>query len=436
MKKLSLGLLCLFLLVGSMNAQEGKKAIKKGSKILAKYSQNAVSESGGLEEGLSLVEKAFESDEVKGQAKYLNMLGEAYNGVLNGQINAKFLDPTFEISKPDLAMKAMDAFTKAYSLAEKGGDKKDALAGMSALESHLNNVGISFNSAKDYANAFKYFNAALDLYKTIKGNGGKSRFDDELTRKDHLYYTAATGFYGKQGAAVLPVLEELDAEGTDKALVYEALYSILATDNKEKAFGYLTKGREMFPDDAGLLFAEINYFLVEGKLDVLTGKLKSALEKEPDNVTLYTTLGNVYDQLNQKEREAGNTAKADEYFGEALTYYGQAIEKDPKNFDAVYSQGALYYNKAASLTAGINELANDFSSAGTKKYNDLKATMDGYFGEAMPYFKTAEAMAQEAGTPDLNTLIALKEIHARKNELDKVAEYKAKIEAVQAAGGK
>ena len=180
-----------------------------------------------------------------------------------------------------------------------------------------------------------------------------------------------------------------------------------------------------------MLFAEINYYLTEGKLDILTDKLKSALEKEPDNVTIYTTLGNVYDQLNQTERAAGNTEKADEYFDNALKYYTDALVKDPTNFDAVYSQGALYYNKAASLTGAINELANDFSAAGTKKYDALKAKMDGYFSEAMPYFLKAEGMNGN----DLNTLIALKEINARSNKMDKVAEYKAKIEAVQAGGG-
>jgi len=431
MKKLALGLLSLFLVVGSINAQEGKKALKKGGKLLAKYGTNAVSNADVLDEGLMLVEKAFENEEVSGKAKYYNMLGEAYNQVASGQINAKLIDPTFEITHGQYGIKAYESFKKAYEMAEKGGEKKKAMKGLQANEGHLNNIAIYYFQTPDYANAFEYFNSAIEVYKLINANGGESRLDVEADKMDHYFYTGAAGYYGEKGMAAVPVLEELVAMGTDKGLVYEGLYNIYTkAEDKAKAISYLEKGREMFPDDTGLLFAEINYYLTEGKLDVLTGKLKTALEKEPDNITIYTTLGNVYDQLNQGERTAGNTEKADEYFDEALSYYSQALEKDPTNFDAVYSQGALYYNKAASLTGAINELANDFSAAGTKKYDALKATMDGYFGDAMPYFLKAEGMNGK----DLNTLIALKEIHARKNEMDKVAEYKAKIEALQAGG--
>ncbi|MFT4534988.1 MAG: tetratricopeptide (TPR) repeat protein [Saprospiraceae bacterium] len=432
MKKLALGLLSLFLIVGSINAQEGKKALKKGAKLLDKYGQNAVKNADVLDEGLMLVEKAFEDEDVKTEAKYYNMLGEAYNQVASAQVNAKLVDPTFTITHGKYANKAFDAFKMAHSKAEKDGDRKDAIKGLQALESHLNNIAIYYFQTPDYANAFDYFNTAIEVYKVINANQAESRLDIDTIRMDHYFYTGAAGYYGEKGMEAAPVLEELVAMGTDKGLVYEALYKTFESDDKEKAVGYLEKGREMFPDDTGLLFAEINYYLIEGKLNVLTEKLKSALEKEPDNVTIYTTLGNVFDQLNQKERTAGNLVKADEYFDSAMKYYTEALVKDPTNFDAVYSQGALYYNKAASLTSAINELANDFSAAGTKKYDALKAEMDSYFSQAMPYFLKAEGIDGS----DLNTLIALKEIYARSNEMEKVGEYKAKIEALQAEGNK
>jgi tetratricopeptide (TPR) repeat protein len=430
MKKLALGLLSLFLIVGSINAQEGKKALKKGAKLLGKYGQNAVTNADVLDEGLMLIEKAFEDEEVKAKAKNYNMLGEAYNQVASAEINAKLVDPKYQITHGEYANKAFDAFKIAYSKAEKKGDKEDAMKGLQALESHLNNIAIYYFQTPDYPNAFIYFNSAINVYKMINSNGGESRLDLDTIRMDHYFYTGAAGYYGDKGVEAAPVLEELIAMGTDKGLVYEALYNTYAADDKVKAVGFLEKGRELFPDDTGLLFAEINYYLEEGKLDILTEKLKSALEKEPDNVTIYTTLGNVYDQLNQGERTAGNLEKADEYFDNAMKYYTDALVKDTTNFDAVYSQGALFYNKAASLTAAINELANDFSAAGTKKYDTLKAEMDGYFNQAMPYFLKAEGM----NGSDLNTLIALKEIYARSNEMEKVTEYKTKIEVVQAGG--
>jgi len=431
MKKLALGLLSLFLVIGTINGQEGKKALKKGSKMLEKYGSNAMDNADQLDEGLMLVEKAFEDEEVKAKAKSYNTLGAAYNEVIEGQVKAKMIDPTYAITKGDLALEAMMKFKKAYEMAEKGGDKKDAIKGLQEAENHLNNVGIYFFQENKYSEAFDFFNGAIKAYKQLKEWDADSRLDEEVDRKDHYFYTGAAGYYGDKGAEVVPVLEELEAEGTDKGLVYEALYNILNEIDKEKAVMYLEKGRTTFPDDTGLLFAEINHYLLEGKLDVLTDKLKAALAKEPDNVSIYTTLGNVYDQLNQQERAAGNLEKADEYFAQAFEYYGQAVEKDPDNFDAVYSQGALYYNKAASYTDRINELANDFSAEGTKKYDALKLEMDGYFDQALPFFTKAIVMKAN----DLNTLIALREIYARKNQMDKVAEYKAKIDAISTTGG-
>ncbi|MEE9437431.1 MAG: tetratricopeptide repeat protein [Saprospiraceae bacterium] len=426
MKKLALGLLSLFLVVGSISGQEGKKALKKGSKLLKKYASNAIGNAGNLDEGLMLIEKAFESEDVTKKISNYNVLSAAYNAVAEGQINAKVLDPSFVIANPDVVMKAFESITMVLSKAEKKGDKSDAVEALQMAESHMNNIGIFYFQDKDYANAFTYFNKAIEVYEVLKSNNKESRLDNEIERKDHLFYTGAAGYYGKKGMEAAPVLERLAAEGTDKGLVYEALHNIYSAENKEKAVEYLTKGRELFPDDTGLLFAEINFYLAEGKLNILTDKLKAALVKEPDNITIYTTLGNVYDQLNQTERTAGNIAKADEYFGNAMDYYSQAVEKDPKNFDAIYSQGALYYNKAASYTDKINELSNDFSAAGTKKYDALKAEMDNFFTLALPYFEKADGM----NDTDLNTLIALKEIYARKDMLDQVSKLKTRIEAI------
>lgn len=156
--------------------------------------------------------------------------------------------------------------------------------------------------------------------------------------------------------------------------------------DEKKAFEYLDAGKKLYPDDNEILFAEINYYIKANKLNELVDKLQMAINKEPENVSVYNALGNVYDQLNQNERNAGNTAKADEYFNLAFKNFESALSKDPNNFDAMYSQGALYYNKAASMVTKLNALSNDYSSAGTKKYNELKGEMDGYFNQALPLF--------------------------------------------------
>src|SRR5690606_7230290 len=235
-----------------------------------------------------------------------------------------------------------------------------------------------------------------------------------------------SGNFSDDPANGKPYFEKLFMKGGAQPLVYVGLFSLTVDANGEKAFEYLDAGKKLYPDDNEILFAEINYYIKANKLDQLVGKLKKAIEKEPGNVTVYNALGNVYDQLNQNERNNGNILKADEYFDLAFQNYEKALEKDQQNFDATYSLGALYYNKAASMVTKINELSNDFSSAGTKKYNALKTEMDGYFNQALPYFLKAEAI----NSNDASVLVALKEIYARQGDLEKSNEYKLRVESL------
>jgi len=110
----------------------------------------------------------------------------------------------------------------------------------------------------------------------------------------------------------------------------------------------------------------------------------------------------------------------------AKKYYEDALNRDAENFDVNYALGALYYNKAASFTPALNEAAEDFSAAGTKKYEEIQAKMAENFDLALPYFLKADSLNDQ----DQNTLVALKEIMVRKDEFEKSNEYKARLEAL------
>ena len=431
MKKLLFIVFALTMVVGTSWSQDAKKALKNASKDLAKYYQDPINNMGKLDEALVAMSGAFQDEMVKTDPESWIIRGEIYNSIGNAETNQLILNPAYKVKTPNAGMEDVAAFQKAMELAVKKGQTKDAVKGLEESEGLLSNAGISSFQASDYMTAFTNFNAYLQVSKIIKDNGGKSRLDEPQLKADIQYYNVVSGYYGHADDAVLlPLLMEMHTAGTDKSLVYEAIFNIKSKSDEEGAMKILEEGRQKFPDESGLLFAEINFYLSKGKLDVLVEKLKMAIQKEPDNVSVYTTLGNVYDQLVTKEREAGNLPKSQEYFDLAYDYYNQALGKDPKNFDATYSIGALYYNKAAAMTAELNKLSNDFSAAGTKKYNTIKTEMEGIFEQALPFFQKAESLDPN----DLNTMIALKEIFARKGQLDKSQEYKAKIEAIQQKG--
>lgn len=428
MKKSVFILMVAFFSAASMFAQ-AEKDLKGASKALSKYFLDPAGNEGLLQESLDLLNKAFESDDIKALASSWVTRGKIYNEIANSEFKAKTLDVegTYKIKVADAATQAFEAYSKAYAMAEKKGVKKSILTGLKETENHLNNFAIFAYQDQDYATAFTNFNGTLAAADLLKSVGEVSRLDEEENSyNDQLFFAAISGYYGENKAESKPLFEKLFDMGTDEAVVYDALYTISKEEGNADAIKYLEAGREKFPDDTSILFAEINHYLTEGKLEQLIEKLKIAIEKEPDNVSVYTTLGSVYDQLQATSLEAGDEAKASEYFDAAFDYYNQAMTKDAGNFEAIYSMGALYYNKAATYVEKLNEYAADLTPAGMKKYDATKIEMDGLFEKALPFFKQAEGVKAN----DPNTLIALKEIYARLNDLEMSNAYKAKYEAL------
>ncbi|KXK37320.1 MAG: hypothetical protein J5I52_10720 [Saprospiraceae bacterium] len=426
MKQIFLGALVFLVAISAANAQDYLKQLKKANRALGNYYMDPVANKDDLTNALKSIDEIFTSKEAQADPDAWNAKGQIYNEIARAEMNRKVLDPSYPLTTPEAGLIAQQAFEKALSVAVKKSQKKDALVGLKENEDHVNNIGITFFQVNDYDNAFKNFKAAIQDYEILKERQEKSRLDDAVARGDHYFYTAAAGYLGKYKQESYPYFLKLYEEKYPQPLVYEALFTLTVDKDEAKAMQYLEQGKTLNPDDSSLLFAEINYYLRVQKLDALIGKLEAAIKKEPDNVSVYTTMGNVYDQLNQNERAQDNIAKADEYFDKAMSYFNQAVELDPKSFDAVYSQGALYYNKAASLTSKLNALSDDITPAGTKKYNDIKKEMDGYFLQAKPYFEKAEKLDPN----DVNVKIALKEIYAREGDFEKSNQYKLKLESM------
>jgi len=317
-------------------------------------------------------------------------------------------------------------------MAEKKYEKKDALKGLEMAQGTLSNMGIYAYDDQKYEEAYENFSGVLTAHQLLKDNGGTSALDSgEGQLNEQKYITGLAALNANKSKIAAKLFRELYEDKYDKPAIYEALYKLESEmSTVEKAYQYLEAGRQKYPDDISLLFAEINHFLKMNKLDVLISKLEQAIKQEPDNMSLYATLGNVFDNLYQKSTEEGDEAKAQEYFDKALERYNQALAKDPKYFDAIYSIGALYYNKAAAMTKQLITLEGDYSKEGMKKYEAMKTKVFAEFDQALPFFEKAEALNPN----DTNTLIALKEIFARKDDLATSGEFKDRLDKVQAGG--
>ncbi len=431
MKRLFLSLFAFVLLVGSASAQEDvMKAFKAAKKAYGSYTldqENKADMLSTAREKIDIAIKGIDGVEDKERAKIWSVMGNVYNSLAAKDLAEKTVNAAYK-PEGNFALKSFEGFNNALKTAQKKWETKGALEGLLEAATHLSNMGANQYEDKDYSGAFESFNAVLNAHDVLSKNDMKTTLESETAVNDMRYAAGLSAYSAERLTDAQPIFEKLMDAKYDKASVYEVLYKCNLANDEAKAISMLEAGRKLFPNDVGLLFAEINHYLKAGKLDVLTGKLKLAIEKEPNNVTLYNTLGNVYDNLCQTEMEAGNNAKSQEYFDLAMDQYSQALEKDDKNFDAIYSLGALYYNKAASVSKELVALESDYSKEGMRKYEAKKAEVFAEFDKSLPYFQKAEALDPN----DKNTLIALGEIFAKKDDIEKAKEFKTRLDNVAA----
>ena len=304
---------------------------------------------------------------------------------------------------------------------------KDIIAALSEAQTNVNNYGSDLTDTKDYLSAYNSFKSVLDIHEVLKANGSKSSLDKQVDYDKQLYLVALLSTYSEMESDAMPIYKKMIEAKTDTAFIYSAMYKATVEKDRDLAMKYLDEGSKKYPEDTQILFTKINHYLKDGKLDILVTELKEAIKKEPKNVTLYFTLGNVLDNLATAEKDE---TKQKALAAEALEYYTKTLELDAKNVDAIYSIGASFYNKAAIYSKEMKKLESDFSKEGQKKYDEAQKLMLAEFDKALPYFQKAEAL----NANDRNSLIALKEIFARKNDLKTANEFKARLETIDGGG--
>ena len=105
----------------------------------------------------------------------------------------------------------------------------------------------------------------------------------------------------------------------------------VATKQYDKATNILETGYQQYPENTTILNALINAFLMAGQYNDAKPWIRRVIDIKP-NDTLYFTLGSIYDY-----EQSTDSAKAN---------YQKALQINPKNTDALYNLGVLYYLKA------------------------------------------------------------------------------------------
>ncbi len=464
MKKVVFGLMAMFFFSNLVSAQEDpEKALNKADKALAAYVQSLdpATNEAKLKEAVQMIDFASAADINKGKVRTWQSKGDIYNALADKDLTILFKNPDAKPENPAAPLIAAESFMKALELAQKKFEIKDAVKGMTESSGKLNNIGNAQIKMNDYKGAFKSLEMVMKINDVVKKNGGDPVIA-EADMANHKYVVAYCASAAGDKESALKLFKELYEADSKEASVYAQYFDMLyATGQKEEAWKVFDKGQAAFPTSTEILFSGINAKIAEQDYEALKQMLSKAVAAEPNNPSIYSALGNVYMNLSNEKskedlskrkyitgpeggcyyvKEGGDKVyvarsccssgcaneKTEEYFNEALSYFNKAISLDAKQFDAVYSIGSLYFNKAVELIKVANLLPMDKDSQ--KKYKVMMDESTSLMATALPYFQKTEAM-QPA---DVNTLIALSEIYARTNDLDKSREFKTRLEKAKA----
>lgn len=413
----------------TLSAQDNpKRTFRQAKRSLSAFELDN-SKVDELNQAVELIMYTAKDEKMKTDPEVWNVMGDIYSAYLELDYKNSLMDENYKPQYLQEANKAYMAYKKGYEVAEKSRDQDDALSGMAGLIQSMSNSGITVLQAGDQMGAYNIFRNVLDIHELLQEHEKDSPLNDPEAMNNQLFLAGYAALLAEQYELAKPYYEQLKANDYDDPSLYEGLFKIKSQEDPEGAEAILSEGREKYPDDLSLLYAEINAALKNNEIASLESKLKEAINKDPNNVSLYTTTGSVYDRLFQEMMDA-DTVKANMYFDSAKVYFEKALELNPDNVDAIYSIGALYYNKAAQGTQELQALADDLTAAGMKKYDAKKLEVDQIFDKALPYFQKAERV----NPSDRNTLIALKEIYARKNKMDIADEFTRRLETVESGG--
>ncbi len=338
-----------------------------------------------------------------------------------------FDDPEFWLTKSRLYMEFAVTQEEAYkNLVENPVDKADeALFKAKELDtgnqfileiqpmllflSDLTfNVGAEAYESDNWLKASDYFLRSYEV--------GLS-YDDQDTLK-YSYAGISAELGGNFERAKKIYLELRDME-YDESYIYSSLSNIaMEQGDTLLATEFIQEGREKYPEELDLIFAEANIHIFTGNINNAREILDLAIQKDPENPHLYFAFGANYDRMSQ---DTTYTVEERQFaFNEAIKAYESAIELRPDYFDAVYNLGVLYFNRGIRIFEQAEERlreTHDFA-----RYEEDEKEFKHAWLEAQPYLEEAKAML-EMDDPNMEiVVISLVELYARTDQPEKLEE--------------
>ena len=300
-------------------------------------------------------------------------------------------DPEVRALSEDPLSVAEASYNKALELDDKERYKAEIIERIPFLAEQYYNQGVQLYNKQDYGKATQSFVKAMETNARVGRVDTLALFNAALCAELAENNTDAKKYYNE--------LLKIGYTGEHNAVPIYISLSRLHKAEKDTvgAIEVIRQGLDRYPGDFNLLIEETNIHLSSGNVEAAQKNLERVIEVDATNPTIFFAVGTTYDQMGNKDK--------------AANAYKKAIELNPDYFDANYNLGALYVNEAASIIEEANQLP-----LGDPKYDVAKKNADDKLMAALPYLEKANQIDPK----ELNTLVTLKEIYARTNQMEKL----------------
>lgn len=283
--------------------------------------------------------------------------------------------------------------------------------------------------------SYHTFSQGINFFKEHKYNDALSSF--ELVQKISPYDTSAilnSAFSAEQAGQkekAISYYQRLISMNYKDDNVFLSYANLLKRNNQmDKALEIVRSGRKVFPDNLNLMLSEINILLSTERSSEAIVAIDEAILKDPTNPNLYLALGSTYDNLanprDSSGKESKKPANSKELLVKAEQSYKRGLEISPNNYELNYNLGAMYFNQAAEMINATNSIKDNVLFEKEKKKYEEK------FREAQPHLEKAMEFNPKASQEDMNlfdgTIISLKEVYVRINEMEKYEKIKNLVE--------
>ncbi|MEZ4807883.1 MAG: tetratricopeptide repeat protein [Flavobacteriales bacterium] len=349
-----------------------------------------------LAKAVEFIEPAILDAKTGANEKTWRYRGDIYRLIVSSD------DPALKAQFPDAMDKAVDSYLKANELDTKGSYKVENVRALGALQGTSLNAGNEAFTAKDYDKAISNYARSERIAKAFGQTDTNAIFNSALAYESK----------GDAAAAITRYREAL-AAGYMKPEVYRYIASLQRKgEDLDGAITTVREGRGHFPDDKDLILDEMSFLLTADRAEEAEEIVKLALSKDPNNATLYSVLGSLYDK---KATDAKEEADMTAWYTKAEEAYKTSIAKDPKFFDSYFNVGVLYNNRAAFEYDKCNQIKSD------SEYTKCKNKADEIYLQAVPYFEKAHELRPD----DVQTIQQLMKLYARSNDQAKYDAMKA-----------